>query len=64
MRARVSVEAATPFGWREVVGDAGEIVGIDHFGASAPGTRLFAEYGFTGEHVADVARRALARSRD
>src|SRR5205823_9915820 len=36
VRARVSVEAATPFGWREVVGDDGESLGLDHFGASAP----------------------------
>ena len=60
----VSVEAGIAMGWREIVGARGAVVSLDHFGASAPGTRLFAEYGFTGEHVADVARRALARSRD
>ena len=60
----VSVEAGIAMGWREIVGAGGAVVSLDHFGASAPGTRLFAEYGFTGEHVADVARRALARSRD
>ena len=60
----VSVEAGIAMGWREIVGARGEIVSIDHFGASAPGTRLFAEYGFTGEHVADVVRRALERARD
>ena len=59
----VSVEAGIAMGWREIVGARGEIVSIDHFGASAPGTRLFAEYGFTGEHVADVVRRALERAR-
>ena len=59
----VSVEAGIAMGWREIVGARGEIVSIDHFGASAPGTRLFAEYGFTGEHVADVVRRALGRAR-
>ncbi len=58
----VSVEAGIAMGWREIVGARGEIVSIDHFGASAPGTRLFAEYGFTGEHVADVVRRALERA--
>lgn len=57
----VSVEAGIAMGWRELVGDRGAIVSLDHFGASAPGTHLFAEYGFTGEHVADVARQALAR---
>ena len=60
----VSVEAGIAMGWREIVGAGGAVVSLDHFGASAPGTRLFAEYGFIGEHVADVARRALARSRD
>ena len=59
----VSVEAGIAMGWREIVGARGEIVSIDHFGASAPGTHLFAEYGFTGEHVADVVRRALERAR-
>ncbi|WP_273118737.1 transketolase [Actinomyces dentalis] len=59
----VSVEAGIAMGWREIVGAGGAVVSLDHFGASAPGTRLFAEYGFTGEHVADVARRALARAR-
>ena len=60
----VSVEAGIAMGWREIVGGGGGRRCQTHFGASAPGTRLFAEYGFTGEHVADVARRALARSRD
>ena len=59
----VSVEAGIAMGWREIVGAGGAVVSLDHFGASAPGTHLFAEYGFTGEHVADVARRALARAR-
>ena len=58
IRARVAVEAAHPMSWYRWVGDGGDIVGIDHFGASAPAERLFAEFGFTAEHV--VARvRAL-----
>ena len=60
----VSVEAGIAMGWREIVGARGAVVSLDHFGASGPAARLFAEYGFTGEHVADVARRALARARD
>lgn len=60
----VSVEAGIAMGWREIVGARGAVVSIDHFGASGPAARLFAEYGFTGEKVADVARRALARARD
>ena len=56
----VSVEAGIAMGWRERVGDAGVIVSVDHFGASAPAAELFAEYGFTGDAVAPRVRRALA----
>ena len=58
----VSVEAGIAMGWREIVGARGAVVSIDHFGASGPAARLFAEYGFTGEKVAAVARDALARA--
>ena len=61
--ARVAIEAGIALGWREIVGDAGEIVSLDHYGASAAGTALFEEYGFTGDNVAERARRALARTR-
>ena len=61
VRARVSVEAATSFGWHRWLGDAGEAVSLDHFGASAPGERLFEEFGFTAAHVADTVRRVLSR---
>ncbi|MBN9105391.1 MAG: transketolase [Propionibacteriaceae bacterium] len=59
--AKVSIEAGSPMGWRTYVGDDGEIIGIDHFGESAAGSLLFAEYGFTAENVA--ARALLAVSR-
>lgn len=59
--ARVAVEAGSPMGWRDFVGDAGEIVAIDHFGESASGNLLFAKYGFTAENVAAHARTALSR---
>jgi transketolase len=59
--AKVAVEAGVPYGWRSYVGDAGEIVGIDHFGESAAGDRLFAKYGFTAENVAAKAELALSR---
>ncbi|MBE6474968.1 MAG: transketolase [Actinomyces succiniciruminis] len=59
---RVSVEAGIAMGWREVIGADGEIVSLDHFGASAPGAQLFEEYGFTGEAVAARVRDALARA--
>jgi transketolase len=62
IRARVSVEAATSFGWHRWLGDGGEAVSLDHFGASAPGERLFEEFGFTAAHVADAIRRVLLKS--
>ena len=57
-RLRVSVEAATSFGWERWVGDDGLMISLDHFGASAPYETLMREYGFTPEGVAD---RVLAR---
>ncbi|MGB7860114.1 MAG: transketolase [Acidimicrobiia bacterium] len=56
---RVSVEAASTFGWRELVGERGMSIGIDHFGASAPDTALAAEFGFTPEAIAVRVRRHL-----
>ena len=49
VRARVSVEAGVSQGWREVVGEHGAIVGLDHFGASAPYQLLYEEFGITAE---------------
>jgi transketolase len=60
VKARVSVEAAVPMGWREIVGDAGRIVSINHYGASASAGTLFSEFGFSGETVAAAARESLA----
>ncbi len=62
IRARVSVEAGVTLGWREYVGDLGESVGVEHFGASAAYQRLYAEFGLTSERVAAVARTALERA--
>lgn len=62
VRARVSVEAAVTLGWERYVGEDGVAVGIDRFGASAPGDRVFAEYGITAERVADAARGILAKA--
>ncbi len=61
VRCRVSVEAASTFGWRTWVGDQGETLGIDHFGASAPAERLFQEFGFTPERIVELVRRSHAR---
>jgi transketolase len=61
VHARVSVEAGSPFGWERYVGLAGAIIGVDRFGASAPGSVVMAEYGFTVEHVVATAKAVLAR---
>ena len=59
VRRRVSVEAGVSLGWERWVGDEGAIVGLDHFGASAPAGTVFKEFGFTVERVTDVARRVV-----
>ncbi|MFJ6850887.1 transketolase [Streptomyces sp. NPDC091271] len=59
VRARVSVEAAVGQGWREVVGDAGRIVSLEHYGASADYQRLYDEFGITAEAVAAAARASI-----
>jgi len=61
VRARVAVEAASPFGWHRWVGDLGEIQAMEYFGASAPAAELFERFGFTAEKVAEKARRSLGR---
>ena len=58
--ARVSVEAGVSQGWREIVGDAGRIVSLNHYGASAAAGLLFTEFGFTPETVAAAAQESLA----
>ena len=60
VRARVAVEAASPLGWGRVVGLDGEVVGLDRFGASAPGSEAMADLGITVEAVVEAARRVLA----
>jgi transketolase len=57
--ARVSVEAAVSLGWRDLVGDAGRCVSIEHFGASADYKTLFREFGFTPEAVVKAAKDSL-----
>jgi transketolase len=59
IRARVSIEAAARLGWREWVTEDGEVIGLDHFGASAPGERLFLEFGFTADAAVAAVRRVL-----
>jgi transketolase len=57
---RVAIEAAASFGWEHMVGDAGLIIGIDHFGASAPDTVIAEKLGFTGPAVAAKVRDHLS----
>jgi transketolase len=59
--ARVSVEAAVPMGWREIVGPSGEIVSINHFGASAAASVVFEQFGFTPDRVVAAAHAALEK---
>ncbi|WP_183097904.1 transketolase [Nocardioides pelophilus] len=59
VKARVSVEAGIRQGWREYVGDAGRMVSLEHFGASADGARIFRELGFTAEAVAQAAKDSI-----
>ena len=61
VKRRVAVEAGATAGWWHYVGLQGEIVGIDHFGASAPAKDLFKAYGFTAEHVVEAIEKVLAR---
>ncbi|KUN88018.1 transketolase [Streptomyces griseoruber] len=63
VKARVAVEAGIGLTWYRYVGDAGRIVSLEHFGASADADTLFAEYGFTPENVAAAARESLAAAR-
>ena len=59
VKARVSVEAGIAVGWREIVGDHGRVVSIDHYGASADYDRIYGEFGITAEAVAQAARDSL-----
>jgi len=63
VRARVSVEAGVPMGWREFVGDAGRIVGLTHYGASAAYTVLYENFGLTHEAVVAAARESIQAAR-
>lgn len=64
VKARVAVEAGSSLGWHKWVGDEGLVIGVDRFGASAPGEEVMRHYGFTPEHVTSAALRALGRTAD
>lgn len=60
--ARVSIEAGATQGWRQYVGEAGVSIGIDHYGASAPGDVLYTKFGFTAERIVQSVRDLLSRA--
>lgn len=60
VKARVSVEAGIAMPWRGLVGDAGRSISLEHYGESASGDKLFADYGFDAAHVAAAAKESLA----
>ena len=59
VRARVCVEAASPYSWYKYAGDCGEIIGMTTFGASGPANKLFEMFGFTAENVVEKAFRSI-----
>ena len=62
VKARVAMEAASSMGWRDWVGDAGEIIAIDEYGESATPAELFEYFGFTVDNVVAKAKQSLARA--
>ena len=62
VKKRVTVEAASTFGWHRWAGDEGTMIGIDRFGASAPGPEIMKQLGITAEHVTAAALRLLGRN--
>jgi len=63
VHARLAVEAGSPQGWCRYVGDSGDVVGLDHFGASAPGKTVVSEFGFTVENIRSRAMELLTGKR-
>jgi transketolase len=61
IRPRLAVEAALPQGWHRYVGDGGDVIGIERFGASAPGNVVMEKLGFTVDHVVERAVRLLGK---
>jgi transketolase len=62
VKARLAIEAAVPMGWERYVGDQGRVIGIERFGASAPGALVLEKFGFTAEAVVAAVREMIERS--
>jgi len=61
IKKRVTIEAASSFGWRQWAGDEGLMIGIDRYGASAPGEVNMQKFGFSAEHVTAAALKIMGR---
>jgi transketolase len=61
VKARLAVEAGVPLGWHQWVGDGGDIIGINKFGASAPASENYKQYGFTVENVTQRAKKLIGK---
>jgi len=62
VRKRLAVEAASPMGWRKYVGDEGDVMGLDRFGASGPGQEVLDKLGLSVEQIVERARGLIART--
>jgi Transketolase len=63
VRVRLAVEAALSQGWHRYVGDGGAVIGVDRFGASAPGNVVMEKFGFTVENIVAAAKGQLSQTR-
>jgi len=61
VRERIAIEAGSSLGWCRWTGDAGLVIGVNRFGASAPAKEIFGQYGFTAEHVVEHAKQMARR---
>jgi len=61
INARLAIEAGVSFGWQKWVGDAGDVLAVDRYGASAPGSKVFEEYGFTVSNIVKKAKSMIEK---
>jgi transketolase len=64
IKKRVTIEAAARMGWQKYATDEGTVIGIDHYGASAPGDEILRNFGFTAEHVTAAALRMVGKKKE
>ena len=61
VKVRASIEAAVTMGWRDFVGDHGEMLGLNHYGASAPAAILFEQFGITADRLVAAVHSSLSK---